>query len=365
MTRQYFAVILLGLSWLLLAFGHISNTPWFAYVSLIVLITSGFLVISRYWRVPYLVGIWLLPWLVVPLPFNRDERLITFLQRVSSQISSVALDWLNVPHLMEGNTLILADRQFFVDEACSGIVSLMSIIACAVIYGVWRSRGPFHLFLLTLVGIGLATLMNVVRITVIAVAYFRAGVDWSEGTPHEILGLLIFLATFIALVSTDYALIALLAPVKSEGRLGGPITYGARLVEAWDWLHAWGQSFVLAADGAPMSQGHVEHASPLRVVSTPFLKPTSKSVEPDLQRGSMRFAIALIPILAFATLAVGQFTLAGLFQTARAANPQSLARARTLGADVLPKELGTASFVNFSAADRSADDSHADRDRSR
>ena len=154
---------------------------------------------------PYLWGVWLLPWLVVPLPFGRDQMLITMLQRGSSQVSSIVLDWFRVPHLMEGNTLILPDKQFFVDEACSGIVSVMSIIACAVIYGVWRNRPPLHLVLLASAGVGWATLMNVVRISVIAIAYHWSGVDWSSGTPHEILGLLIFLITFVALVSTDYA----------------------------------------------------------------------------------------------------------------------------------------------------------------
>ena len=83
---------------------------------------------------------------------------------------------------MEGNTLFLPDKQLFVDEACSGIVSVMSSVACAVVYSVWQIRPPIHLVLLALASVVWATLMNVVRICAITIVHNRWGVDWSECT---------------------------------------------------------------------------------------------------------------------------------------------------------------------------------------
>ena len=217
------------------------NSPWLAIVSAILLVASRFVRVSAAWRVEYLWGIWAMLLLLVPLPLNRDQLLINRLQHISSRLSSFFLDWLGVHHLMDGNTLRLPDKEFFVDEACSGIVSVMSVIACAVIYGIWRNRPPMHVILLAVAGVAWATLMNVARITTIAVAFAWWGVDWSSGTPHETLGLIVFTITFLALVSTDYLLVALLAPIvkDADDAVGSPIQYGAKVVGWWDRLQAW------------------------------------------------------------------------------------------------------------------------------
>ena len=122
----------LAAAFFLLALATLINRPWLAYLSFIFLLTGYFLRVASRWQVCYLWGIWALLWLIRPLPLNRDQQLISFLQHLSSRLSSRLLDWIGVTHLMEGNTLLLAEKQFFVDEACSGIVSVMSIVACAV-----------------------------------------------------------------------------------------------------------------------------------------------------------------------------------------------------------------------------------------
>ena len=132
--------LLLALAWLQLALAYYIHSPWLAAVSAIVLV-GGFLVrVSRVRQLENAWGLWLILWLILPLPTHPDQQLIAALQLQSSQLSSVFLDWVNIPHLMAGNVLHLADKQLFVDEACSGIVSLMSIVACAVIYSVWNNR---------------------------------------------------------------------------------------------------------------------------------------------------------------------------------------------------------------------------------
>ena len=154
--------------------------------------------------------------LILPPPLNRDQTLITILQRYSSKTSSFVLDALGVDHIMEGNTLLLPDKQFFVDEACSGIISVASIIACAVIYGVWRRRSALHTILLALAGVGWATLMNTLRISTIAVVHWSWSLDWTAGAPHQAISLCVFLFAFLALMSTDALLAGLLAPIGAS-----------------------------------------------------------------------------------------------------------------------------------------------------
>jgi exosortase len=327
-------IALLAVSWLLLAVAYVSESPLLSLLSAILLIAAAFLQIGAHWHVPYLWGIWALLWLVVRPPFNRDQKLIEWLQRWSSGASSLFLDWSGVEHLMDGNVLILPEKQFFVDEACSGIVSVLSIIACSAIYGVWRNRAPLHVLLLALAGIGWATLMNVVRITTIAIAFDRWGVDWSSGTSHEILGLVIFTFVFLALVSTDYLLLAMLAPIQGHGgkSVGQPLHFGRNVVSFWDWFGRWGAPEVVR-DGGHEGRG----ASHWRDVPS-------------------RMALGLAPLVAFGTLAAAQLSLPFLFPKGSIPGTQSLERALTLEADALPSSLAGLQRSGFTEQERTRDD---------
>ena len=145
---------------------------------------------------------------------------------------------------MDGNTLSLNSKQLFVDEACSGIISMLSIAACAVIFCVVKNRTPLHMLLLALASIVWATLINVIRISLIAFALEKWGIDWSAGTPHEMLSLVLFLFAFLALICSDQILIAFLQPIEAAWNEshGGNIRFGRRLVSLWDWLVSVGQT---------------------------------------------------------------------------------------------------------------------------
>ena len=221
---------------ILLLFAIVANSPWCAVISLIVLLSVIFRQISRIRKVTNLWGIWILLWLIVPLPFGLDQQLTKALQRGSSRLSSYVLDWFGIRHLMEGNTLWLHSKPLFVDEACSGIISMLSIVACAVVFAVVKNRTPIHTVLLAALSIVWAAIMNVARISVIAVALEKWGIDWSAGASHEILSLVLFLLTFLALLSMDQVLLVCLAPVVKGRSDQQPreMHMGKRIAQAWD-----------------------------------------------------------------------------------------------------------------------------------
>jgi exosortase len=254
---------LICLAWMALFFAAALYNPWLSATSLNVLLAGVGVALSRRRSITYLWGLWAMLWVMVPLPLGLDQRLISFLQLFSSKLSSYLLDALGVLHIMEGNTLHLPDRQLFVDEACSGIVSVMSIVACSLIYGVWRNRTPFHILTLSLAGIAWAVLMNVFRITIIAVLLAWCGIDWTSGTPHELLSLGIFLVIFGGLLSTDLLIESLLEPVVENWhtQFASEIPFGHRLATWWDWLTSWGDPLQPVEAAAP-GNGTRETGSP-------------------------------------------------------------------------------------------------------
>ena len=229
-------LLLVGSSWLLLLSAMRLHSPLIAAISMLMLLAAVFREIGRRWQISYLWGIWALLLLVLPLPLGLDRVLITKLQLASSWLSSVVLDGVGVLHLMEGNALYLPGKQLFVDEACSGIISILSIVAAAAIVGVWWNRPPLYVLLLSVSGVAWATLLNVVRISLIAYCYDQFGLDWSVGFPHELLSLVLFGVTFVALLSTDQLLKAWIGPVTDawEGWAGSPLVYGRLYGRVWD-----------------------------------------------------------------------------------------------------------------------------------
>jgi exosortase len=322
-------------SWALLGLAYFVPSPWLAAISALLLIGVGLLKLSRQRHIHYAWGLWLMLWLVVPLPLNRDQQLITGLQRLSSRLSSTFLDALGVEHLMEDNTLTLPGKQFFVDEACSGIVSLLSVITCAVIYGIWRDRRGAHVVILAFCGVGWATLMNVGRITTIAVVYDWFDADWSTGAIHEILGLVFFLFVFLALVCTDMFLVGLLAPIEPTLRevAGTPQPLGRNWMRFWDWLFFPAPSNSLLDEEAPIA---------------------------GITRRFQPMALGWASLVAFAVLPALTFAMGGFNRNERrtvAVIPQQLVdRALACQQNTLPAQIQHLSFAKFSPVQRDHND---------
>jgi exosortase/archaeosortase family protein len=153
------------------------------------------------------------------------------------------LDILRVKHLKTGTVLQVPDNEFFVDEACSGIVSVMSVLAVGAIWAVWMNRALLHSVLLLAAGVAWAACMNVGRITLIALSHVWWDIDLSEGTPHEILGLVLFTLTFLALIITDRVLAFALARVPVQNVSDERTNL---LVRMWNSLVNWRNPVQLA-----------------------------------------------------------------------------------------------------------------------
>jgi exosortase len=234
-------ILTLGAVGLLLT-SFIVFSPWLAMVAFVIYCFAIAATMWQHWRISGLLGIWLLLALLVPPPLDRDKMLIERLQLFSSRVTSVMLDAIGVLHVSQGNTITLSDRELFVDEACSGIVSLISIIYCIAIYCLWQRRSLVHLGLLSAIGVAWTVLMNSLRLIVIALSWSWYEIDLIKGWPHTLLALIIFGISAGVVFSVDRFLLALLAPITLRGEEENRKrrTVGRTLVQAWNWAIASG-----------------------------------------------------------------------------------------------------------------------------
>ena len=202
---------LLLAGFLLLLVASLIWSPWVGTIGAIVAF-GAFMLTS------HLAPEWFLLWLLVPLPGDLDNDLTYYLQGVASRSGSVFLDFFGTDHLLTGYTIEVPGQRFLVEDACSGIHSLFVLIAFAAIYVVWQRRSVFHALLLITMTVGWALLINVIRISLVVMMPTHLGIDVSTGMPHEVLGMVLFVAALGLLFCTDLCLLFLLEPASGSRR---------------------------------------------------------------------------------------------------------------------------------------------------
>ena len=204
-------VLLAGLGVLIV--GRLGAELFLDRFSLLVIL-AGVLILFWGWNLFRAV---LFPWafllLMVPIPqivFNQ----ITFpLQLLASKVAATVLPVLGVPILREGNVINLPSMALEVAEACSGIRSLMSLVALAIIYGYLMEKRLWVRWLLAVASVPIAVAANSIRIigTGLLVQYWDA--DKAEGYFHASWGWIIFVLSLIMLYAL-HGLIRILLPEK-------------------------------------------------------------------------------------------------------------------------------------------------------
>lgn len=188
-------------------------SPWVAHVAVVTTFFAWGLV--RFSKAPWtrVVAIGTLLISTVPLPLNWDQKLIGWLQSWSAKACGSGLDALHIPNFLQGNVIQIADHTLFVEEACSGVTSLYSLIALALIYSVLQRRSLAPSLLLLLVTPLVAINGNILRLLIIVLGFEWLSMDLTHGLPHDIVGISTFLASGVALMCSARILDLIIAPI--------------------------------------------------------------------------------------------------------------------------------------------------------
>lgn len=294
-------MVLVGSTLMLTAF--LLFTPWLG--ALAALVTAGG-ILRRLagpvaWRQvwPY----WAMAWIILPPPFALDIRLTQALQRFTAWCSSAILDMFGIKHLMEGTVLDFPGRSLLVEEACSGIQSLFTLLACTLFYVVYKRRGIFVSLVLLASAVLWASLANILRVVTVALAYDRLGSDLATGWRHELLGFVVFGLAVALLASTDALLYFLFGPIVIVPQRA-PLTRSARF---WNYF----VSGARAADIARILGRPAAAAEPAAAAAPPSSTARRRSL-----LASPAFAVFM------GLVAVSQVAALGIAETSTAERPR-------------------------------------------
>lgn len=198
------AILLLGVA----AFvaGHLSGEYFTMRLSMVVVLagTVAFAAGPAFlWAVALPVGYLLF---MVPLPYLLYDSVAFPLKMLVSRLSVGSLQALGYTVLREGNVITFPEMTLEVADACSGIRSLISLLALATAAGAVALRGWPRRVALVLLAVPVAVAVNAVRVVGTGMLASRYGLQVAEGFYHEFAGLAIFGGALLLLAVAAWAL---------------------------------------------------------------------------------------------------------------------------------------------------------------
>ena len=138
--------------------------------------------------------------LAIPIPNLIFNQAAFPMQLLASDYAARAIRWFGVPALREGNIIELAQMRLQVVEACSGIRSLVSLSALAVVYARFAETRWWRRIALVAAVAPIAILTNAARVTGAGLMAHRWGPQAAEGFLHQFSGWLVFLLAVLLLL---------------------------------------------------------------------------------------------------------------------------------------------------------------------
>jgi exosortase len=190
----------------LLLFGSLGAELFTSRLSLLVLIAGMILFLSG-WQMLRLVSFPLgyLIWMI-PMPVVIYNQITFPLQLIASRMATSWLELAQVPVLRDGNILVMSNYSLEVVEACSGIRSLLTLMALAVAYGYLVTPRRWVRYVLAALMVPIAIITNAIRIMGAGILARRYGPAAAEGFLHEFSGWAIFLVALVLMFGSYWIL---------------------------------------------------------------------------------------------------------------------------------------------------------------
>jgi len=140
----------------------------------------------------------------VPPPLMADHDLHQLLAGLAARLSQGWLDMMHLMNVIEGTIVVTPQRRFFVDDACSGTNSLLTISCIALVMCALRRRTGLHALVLLAVSAMMSVATNVLRICVVIGGAHFYGLELESGMPHQMLGVAFFMLDLMLVWSADH-----------------------------------------------------------------------------------------------------------------------------------------------------------------
>lgn len=137
---------------------------------------------------------------MIPIPYVIYFSATFPMQLLVSKVTVFLLDSLGMPVVRQGNIIHLANQSLEVAEACSGLRSLISLLALGAIYSYLTQKRFFAKVLLFLSTIPIAVIGNIIRVFLTSIIVYTFNIDVTAEPTHSIMGASVFVVAFFGLL---------------------------------------------------------------------------------------------------------------------------------------------------------------------
>jgi exosortase len=201
-------LVLVVVSLALFVVGQLGAEQFLSRVSLVGVLAGSVAFVLGLAHVRVLAFTFALAVLTIPLPAIVFNEIAQPLQLLASSVAEQTLLGLGIPALREGNVILLSTATLEVAEACSGIRSMVSLLAAGMVYGYFTDDRTVRRVLLALSTLPIAVAANALRVAGTGVLAHVAGAAAADGFFHTFAGWLVFMSA-LAMMFLVHAMLRL------------------------------------------------------------------------------------------------------------------------------------------------------------
>jgi len=150
--------------------------------------------------------------LMVPLPYLIYDTVAFPLRLVAARLAGWVVRLFGIPVLVDGNTLHLPHVVLDVVDACSGIRSLISLLAAGVILAYLMLPNRWLKLVVAVLVAPVALATNALRVAAAGLLAEYVGPQTLEGAMHDTVGWVVFMVAFLVLAAVTLLLKKLSQP---------------------------------------------------------------------------------------------------------------------------------------------------------
>ena len=136
---------------------------------------------------------------MIPIPYVLYYSATFPMQLLASKITAGIMNVIGMGVVRQGNILHIQDYSLEVAEACSGVRSLLSLLALGALYAHMTQKKFSGKMLLFLSTIPIAVIGNVIRVLITSLIAYLITTDITSEPMHSLLGMIVFVIAFILL----------------------------------------------------------------------------------------------------------------------------------------------------------------------
>jgi exosortase len=147
---------------------------------------------------------------VVPPPGSMIDRVTAPLKQFVSEAAMRTVHLFGIPSSRQGVTIFVSKYQLLMEDACSGMNSLVGLTAISLLY-IYLLRGSSarYALLMTAFVIPIAIVGNILRVIVLILLTYFAGDEVAQGFLHYTAGFVLFGLDLLLVFALDSLLIRL------------------------------------------------------------------------------------------------------------------------------------------------------------